>query len=105
MGAGVVTTHASVNASTGTSSAACTPDELARAFTGPLRLQTIDSFGCSGDWAYVWATVGSGYQEIGVTEVLRHNPVQGAWFFVSRQRYCHPGLLPDFIYRKGCFSN
>ncbi len=104
-GAAVLSSHATVSASPAGSSGACTPDALSRAFTGPFRLQSIDSFGCSGAWAYVWATVGSGPQEIGVTEVLRHDVASESWRFVSRQQYCHPGLIPDFIYRKGCFSN
>lgn len=101
----VVSAHATVNATTGPSSAACTPDTLGRAFTGAFRLQSIDSFGCSGDWAYAWATVGSGSHEVGVTEVLRYDRLNEVWSFVSRQQYCHSGMLPELVYRKGCFSN
>jgi hypothetical protein len=96
-----VSSASSLNASP----AGCTPALLAEAFSGPFQLKSIDAFGCSGAWAYAWATVGTGPQEVSVTEVLRYNAGSAKWAFVSRQQYCRAGLLPRLVYEKGCFSN
>ena len=48
----------------------CTTAALARAFDGQFHLSSIQNYGCEGEWAYVWATVGTGAHAIGVTEVL-----------------------------------
>jgi hypothetical protein len=86
--------------------AACTPEALGQAFTaGAFGLRSIDAFGCEGGFAYTWATVGTGTHEIGVTEVLRFDASVQGWSLVSRLIYCKPGLLPERIYRLGCFSN
>lgn len=87
------------------SSAACTPKALSGAFGGQLKLQSIDNFGCAGGWAFIWATVGTGPQEIGVTEVVRFSPSASRWSVVSRLKWCKPALLPELVYRQGCFSN
>jgi len=86
-------------------STACTPNALAKAFGGQFALRSIESFGCAEGWAFAWATVGVGPQEIGVTEVLRFNSSTTGWSFVSRLQWCKPGRLPDLVYRQGCFSN
>ena len=97
--------RAGPSSSESVASVACTPHALALAFDGSLRLQSIDSFGCAGDWAFLWATVGTGPRETGVTEVVRYYPTTAAWTFVSRLRWCKPSLLPELVYRQGCFSN
>lgn len=84
---------------------ACTASALGEAFTGALRLRSLDNFGCVGTYAFAWATVGSTPHEIGVTEVLRFSSTAQRWAFVSRLAYCKPGDLPERIYRLGCFSN
>ena len=83
----------------------CTTNALAGAFGGQLRLSSIQDFGCEGDWAYVWATVGTGAHAIGVTEVLSYSATRSRWHFVSRATDCKASILPDVIYRQGCFSN
>jgi hypothetical protein len=85
--------------------AACTTEAIGQAFNGALSLDSIDAWGCEGDFAYTWATVGSGQYEIGVTEVLRFDASAQHWTLVSRLTYCHPDMLPARIYRLGCFSN
>ena len=85
--------------------AACTAEALGQGFDGAFGLDSIDAFGCEGDYAYTWATVGSGQYEIGVTEVLHFDAASERWSIVSRLTYCHPGMLPDLVYRRGCFSN
>lgn len=87
------------------SSTTCSPNALSEVFGGQLKLQSIDRFGCVGGWAFIWATVGIGAQEIGVTEVVRFSPSASRWSIVSRLKWCKPALLPELVYRQGCFSN
>jgi hypothetical protein len=82
----------------------CTTSALGRAF-GQLRLSSIQNFGCEGEWAYVWATVGTGAHAIGVTEVLAFHTTSQRWRFVSRSLDCKASILPSVIYHRGCFSN
>jgi hypothetical protein len=83
----------------------CTTSSLGRAFVGQLHLTSIQNFGCEGPWAYVWATVGTGEQAIGVTEVLAYRATDSSWAIVSRAVDCKASILPSVIYRQGCFSN
>jgi len=85
--------------------APCTAAALGEAFVGPFALRSMDAFGCVGDFAYAWATVGPTAHEISVTEVLRFGDATRSWAFVSRLAYCTPGALPEKVYRLGCFSN
>lgn len=83
----------------------CYPGAIAGAFSGALPLDSINRFGCAGEWAFVWATVGSGKQEVSVTEVLRFDSVLGQWRFVSRESVCASSTLPTFVNSGGCHSN
>ena len=83
----------------------CTTSALGQAFDGQFHLSSIQNFGCEDQWAYVWATVGTGEQAIGVTEVLAYHAQSGRWAFVSRVADCKASILPSVIYRQGCFSN
>ena len=83
----------------------CNTSALSAPFTGSMRFDSFDNFGCQGAWAFVWATVGLAPHEIGVTEVLRFDTTAGRWRLVSRLTYCKPHLLPSVVYRQGCFSN
>jgi hypothetical protein len=83
----------------------CTTSALGRAFEGQFHLASIQNFGCEGAWAYVWATVGTGVQAIGVTEVLAYGASSGRWSLVSRSVDCKASILPSVVYRQGCFSN
>ena len=102
-----------VIASTRTSSSAsivppqppCNTEALSLAFTGDLHLTSFQNYGCEGDWAFAWATIGSGEQAIGVTEVLEYSQVAQSWSLVSRATDCKPSILPTDIYELGCFSN
>lgn len=62
-------------------------------------------FGCEGRWAYVWADVAAGPTSIGVTDVMRWRADLSEWRSVDRLTVCRTDILPDVIYRKGCFSN
>jgi len=103
--AGLAAGDARATSSPSPVTAACTTEALGQAFNGALGLDSIDAWGCEGDFAYAWATVGSGEYEIGVTEVLRFDDAAQHWSLVSRLTWCHPGMLPEHIYRLGCFSN
>lgn len=83
----------------------CNAAALSAPFTGSMRFDSFDNFGCQGSWAFVWATVGLAPHEIGVTEVLRFDRPAGVWRIMSRLTYCKPHLLPNVVYRQGCFSN
>jgi hypothetical protein len=101
----VASFHTTSSATSAPVAAPCTSDALAEAFTGQLSLTSMQRFGCEGQWAYAWATVGTGQQAIGVTQVLRFEPASARWVIVSRERDCKASILPSVVYRLGCFSN
>jgi len=102
---GLAAGAARATSSTPPRAAPCTTSALGDAFTGALALRSIQAWGCVGDYAYAWATVGTEPNEIGVTEVLQVDPTTAQWVIAPRLTFCRPGVLPDFIYRRGCFSN
>jgi hypothetical protein len=83
----------------------CTTSALGQAFHGQFHLSSIQNYGCEDEWAYVWATVGSGEEAIGVTEVLAFTTASQRWHIVSRATDCKASILPRVVYRQGCFSN
>lgn len=83
----------------------CNAAALAKPYTGPLKVDSVASFGCVGSWAYLWATVGKGVEEIGVTEVLHYDPTTSTWRNASRLKYCNHHLLPRYVEYWGCNSN
>jgi hypothetical protein len=83
----------------------CTTAALGAAFDGQFHLASIQNYGCEEQWAYVWATVGTGEEAIGVTEVLDYETMSARWAIVSRATYCKATILPSVIYHQGCFSN
>jgi hypothetical protein len=83
----------------------CTTATLGRAFEGQFHLSSIQNYGCEDQWAFVWATVGTGEQAIGVTEVLHYGTSAQRWAIVSRVTDCKASILPSVVYRQGCFSN
>jgi hypothetical protein len=83
----------------------CTTTALGQAFDGQFHLSSIQDYGCEGEWAYVWATVGTGEQAIGVTEVLAFDTTGQRWAIASRSTDCKASILPSVIYHQGCFSN
>ncbi|MDE3065382.1 MAG: hypothetical protein KGJ36_06900 [Acidobacteriota bacterium] len=83
----------------------CSPAALSAAFDGALGLKSLDGWGCQGDYAYAYATIGTEPNLISVTEVLAFSPSSATWAIVARATYCVPGRLPDLVYRRGCFSN
>jgi hypothetical protein len=110
--AGVVVVALAILSSRTTSSSSspvppvpCTTTALGHAFDGQFHLSSIQNYGCEGTWAYVWATVGTGEQAIGVTQVMSYSVTSARWSIVSRATDCKASLLPSVVYRQGCFSN
>ena len=105
IGAALAVSRVSAQSVTPLVQAPCDAVALGSAFTSGLPLNSVSQFACEDGWAYVWANIGSGPTEVSVTEVLRYDPVAGAWKFARRHDVCTPTILPGAIYRKGCFSN
>jgi hypothetical protein len=81
----------------------CSASAISAHLTNVLSVQ---NYGCEDGWAFLWATVGPNEPEaVGVTEVLRFSTPRQGWFVVSRLADCKPGVMPDYVYRLGCFSN
>jgi hypothetical protein len=83
----------------------CNASALAAPYNGPLKVDSVASFGCVGGWAYLWATIGKGVEEVGVTEVLHYDSAKKEWKNASRLTYCGHHLLPDYVQYWGCNSN
>ncbi len=78
----------------------------ASALSSPYHnLRSVASFGCVGTWAYLWATVGHGVEEVSVTEVLHYDTTVSEWRNALRSTYCDHHLLPDYVEFWGCNSN
>jgi hypothetical protein len=65
----------------------------------------VQSFGCKGDFAYMWATIGTGVHEIGVTETLQYDDRTSKWKNASREHYCVQRRMPAYVWYWGCNSN
>ena len=83
----------------------CTASALSAPYHGPLKVVSVASFGCEGRFAYLWATVGKGAEEIGVTEVLAFDETTRQWENASRATYCTHHHLPAYVEFWGCNSN
>jgi hypothetical protein len=83
----------------------CNAAALAAAYHGLDEVKSVDSFGCVGHWAYLWATIGTGVQEVGVTDVLTYDKATTSWRNVSRLTYCGHHRLPNYVEFWGCNSN
>ncbi len=101
----VASSRATTSPSPPVNTVACNASAMGVAFSGPLRLVSVQSFGCVGRWGYVWATVGHGVSEVGVTEVVRFSDRLGRWTFASRAVVCGHHVLPGYVQYWGCNSN
>ncbi len=98
----VVVTKPSSSATTFPEIAPCTVANL----TAPYHdVDSVSNFGCIGDYAFLWATVGSGPGEVGVTELLAYNTSAGVWQNALRATYCTGSALPAYIEQEACNSN
>jgi hypothetical protein len=98
----VLVTKPSSSASTFPTPAPCTSADLTAPYHG---VDSVTSFGCVGDYAYLWATVGTPPAEASVTELLYYDPTQSAWVNALRANYCGSGVLPVIIQERACNSN
>jgi len=85
--------------------APCTATALAAPYHGIDKVTGVDSFGCVGQWAYMWATFGTGVHAIGVTEVLSYDRATSSWKNAPRLTYCNHHRLPHYVEFWGCNSN
>jgi hypothetical protein len=85
--------------------APCSASALSAPYHGDLAVVSVQSFGCDNGFAYLWATVGKGEQEIGVTETLRYDVATASWQNASRSTYCVHHRLPKYVQFWGCNSN
>jgi hypothetical protein len=102
---GVAVTKTSSSSTAFPFSAPCDASALAASFSGSLKVQSVDSFGCVGSWGYVWATIGTGVHQMGVTEIAHYDTTAGTWRIASRLKYCGHHLLPTYVDFWGCNSN
>jgi hypothetical protein len=70
----------------------------------PARLDE-NGYGCADGWAYAYADVGTGEEEVTVTFVLKSS--DGSWTVQDRATVCKsPGdEVPDAIFQEACESN
>jgi hypothetical protein len=98
----VLVTKPSSSASAFPQAAPCTVANL----TAPYHdVDSVSNFGCVGDYGYLWATVGSGPAEVGVTELLVYSNTAGVWENALRANYCGDNVLPAYIEQQACNSN
>jgi hypothetical protein len=105
---GVATANATCATRTFPQAVPCNASALSAAYGGTSSLDRVDSvnsFGCVGTWAYLWATIGKGVGEIGVTDVLHYDDATNRWQNASRLRYCTHHRLPAYVNLWGCHSN
>lgn len=81
---------------------ACNASAISAAYH---EVDSVQSFGCAGQFAYLWATVGKGEGEIGVTEVAHYDLSTSSWKNASRLDYCVDHRLPTYVQFWGCNSN
>jgi hypothetical protein len=96
----VFAARATATASPSPVGAPCTTSALTSHLTN---VASVQDYGCVGAWAFLWATLSVSSNQISVTELMSY--ASGAWRPVSRATFCHPGVLPDPVYRRACFSN
>jgi hypothetical protein len=73
--------HSSASCGTFPPVVACDASAISAAYH---EVDSVQSFGCAGSYAYLWATVGKGEGEIGVTEVAHYDPATSSWKNASR---------------------
>lgn len=94
--------HASASCRTFPPVVACNATAISSAYH---EVDSVQSFGCAGEFAYLWATVGKGEGEIGVTDVAHYDLATSSWKNVSRLQYCVDHRLPSYVQYWGCNSN
>ncbi len=83
--------------------AACNPAGLTKSWLGAFHVISVGNYGCEGNWAYVWATIGDSQHSVSVTELEQFQPL--GWLMVNRATYCKDSAVPKKIRTLGCNSN
>ncbi len=83
--------------------AACNPAGLTKSWSGAFHVISVGNYGCEGNWAYVWATIGDSQHSVSVTELEQFQPL--GWLMVNRATYCKDSAVPKKIRTLGCNSN
>lgn len=83
--------------------AACNPVGLTKSWSGAFHVISVGNYGCEGNWAYVWATIGDSQHSVSVTELEQFQPL--GWLMVNRATYCKDSAVPKKIRTLGCNSN
>ena len=102
VGLAVAAGRASCSTSAAPVAAPCAAAALTAAYT---HVDSVQGYGCTGGFGYLWMTVGSGAGEVGVTEVVRYDGAAARWVNADRSYYCVAGRLPEYVNRWGCHSN
>ncbi len=102
VGLGLAASRASASTGAAPVAAPCTADAMAAAYT---HVDSVQGYGCSGGFGYLWMTVGSGVAEVSVTEVVRYDEGAARWVNADRAYYCVAGRLPAYVDTWGCHSN
>jgi hypothetical protein len=66
---------------------------------------TVSTYGCTGNFAYAWATVANPGQSVGDTVTLLLGASGTGWAVLNRETYCPQGLVPSGISVQACTSN
>jgi len=101
-GLAVGAARASSSTSAAPLAAPCTAPAMSAAYT---HVDSVQGYGCTGGFGYLWMTVGTGVAEVGVTEVVRYDEAAARWVNADRAYYCVAGRLPQYVNRWGCHSN
>ena len=101
------TTRSSATQSSVGAPETCTAQSVADGVNaaGAAHVVVVTAVACEGPWAYLWADVLAGQERIGVTLVLKWRPDRNNWWPTDRVVTCVRGVMPEKIYRQGCFSN
>lgn len=98
----VVVVKPSCSAGTFPSAVPCNASALSAPYHG---VDSVSAFGCEGDYAYLWATVGTGPAEVSVTELLHYDASSATWQNALRADDCPGDKLPAYIEARACNSN
>jgi len=83
-------------------SAPCDSSAIDAGVSKYTRYTSIDSYGCSGDFAYAFVTVPASTPSGGISETVLLMASQDSWQPVNRATYCANGSVPAAIYHSAC---
>ena len=100
------TSSTTTTSSSSSAAVACSKSLItaaAKSSTTVGSVSAVNSFGCSGSWAYADVTVGSGAASFDAVIVLE---AQGStWSVADRGNACNNHLVPSAIYTQACTTS